>query len=40
MLPGTVVVSNQPQELLQSASATFPGENGKIAFVRGVKSMS
>lgn len=32
MLP-TVLVSNQSQ-LLQSALATFPGENGKIAFTR------
>ncbi len=32
MLPAAVI-SNQPQQLLQSAFATFPGENGKIAFV-------
>jgi TolB protein len=31
MLP-TAVVSNQPHQLLQSAYATFPGENGNIAF--------
>ena len=34
MLP-TALVSNQPQQLLlESAFATFPGENGKLAFVR------
>jgi hypothetical protein len=35
MLPTAVVVPNHPQQLLQSAFATFPGENGKIAFSRG-----